>query len=164
MRLRKSTFFFGAVSILSLIITLAVTTNVRSRYINLLSQKESYLNTLLTAREAEKKLAFLTEKGSVFANFLKNDVNFLPYYRLLQSYLLASTSSANIDHINYDNQRNAEIVLIFSDYQNLYDSLQRLEDENFLNIFDNLTLDSFAISEGKTKNYQLTLKGRFKPL
>jgi hypothetical protein len=130
----------------------------------LLDQKAELLATLLTKKDLEQKALYLNTKGSQLSTYLKEDVNFLPYYKALQDYLPFSSQSATIDKVDYDNKRNVTIVLKFTDYDSFYNSLTLLQDQKFLSIFETLQLESFSISESKINNYTLTLSGKFKPI
>ncbi len=161
---RKITTLLGIVTIFILLSLFVVYQKIKSQHQSLLSKKEDYLNQLILKKDVEKQIIYFNEKSSLFNNILKKDVNFLPYYRILKTYLPVSTESADISSIKYDNQKIVEFALSFSNYEDLYNSLSNLENEEFLNIFDDLTLQSINLSETKIKNYQLSLKGKFKTL
>jgi hypothetical protein len=163
-RLRIITGVLAIISIISLFIIFFLQQQINSEYQKLLSKKEDYLRQITKKKEIEKQILYFNEKSNVFKQILKNDVNFLPYYRILRAYLLVSTESADINFIKYDNKKTVEFVLSFSNYIEMYNSLSNFEDKKFLTIFDNLILNSINFSEMKTKNYQLSLKGRLKQL
>ncbi|HLL60383.1 MAG TPA: hypothetical protein VK338_01580 [Candidatus Nitrosocosmicus sp.] len=128
------------------------------------TEKTILLESILARKEVEKNALLFNQRGITFNNFLKQDVNFLPYYKLLQKYLPLSSQAASIEKIDYDNKRNVTIVLRFNNYDNFYNSLSFLQDKEFLSIFDSLTLEAFSINEAKVNNYTLTLSGKFKQI
>lgn len=162
--LRRFTFALGAVSVLLLLIIFVLKTGAKSKYEEKLSTKQQHLTQLLAKKDIETKAIYFNEKSTVLKSYLKDDINFLPYYQKLQTYLPVSTDYTSIELINFDNERNAEIVLSFSNYDDFYRHLSRFENEQFLGIFENLMIDSFTLSEEKSQSYQLKLIGKFKPL
>lgn len=162
--LRKFTFALGAVSILLLLIIFVLKTGAKSKYEEKLSTKQQHLTQLLAKKDIETKAIYFNEKSTVLKSYLKDDINFLPYYQQLQTYLPVSTDYTSIELINFDNERNVEIVLSFPNYDDFYQHLSRFENEQFLGIFENLMIDSFTLSEEKSQSYQLKLIGKFKPL
>lgn len=162
--LRRLTFALGAVSVLLLLIIFVLKTGAKSKHEEKLSIKQQYFTQLLAKKDIETKAIYFNEKSTVLKSYLKDDINFLPYYQQLQTYLPVSTDYTSIELINFDNERNAEIVLSFSNYDDFYQHLSRFENEQFLGIFENLMIDSFTLSEEKSQSYQLKLIGKFKPL
>jgi len=163
-RFRRMTTLLGVVTILFLIIVFAIEEKIKKEYQTLLAKKQDFLNQLISKKDVEKQIIYFNEKSNFFNKVLKEDINFLPYYRVLKTYLPVSTQSADISMIKYNNTKKVEFVLTFSNYQDLYNSLSNLENEKFLNLFDELTLNSINLSETKIRNYQLSFRGRFKPL
>lgn len=161
---RKITLLLGIFTMLSLFTIFFIHKKIKTQYQTSLSKKENGLNQLILKKDIEKQVVYFNEKSSFFNKILKEDVNFLPYYRILKTYLPVSTESADISSIKYDNRKTVEFALTFSNYEDLYNSISAFEDEKFLNLFDELTLNSINLSEIKTKNYQLSLKGKFKAL
>jgi predicted RND superfamily exporter protein len=161
---RKVTFALGFITILILLAILINNQKVKNQYASLLSKKEAILQELSRKKEIEKQVVYVNEKSNFLDKVLNEDVNFLPYYRALKAYLPISTSSADIGSIKYDKAKRVEFLLNFSNYNDLYDSLSNFESEEFLKLFEELTLNSVNLSETKAKNYQLSLKGKFKDI
>lgn len=139
-----------------------ITRSTQQKIDNLKTQQAMLLTELKSKADLQNKALYLNTKGATLNTYLGQDVNFLPYYQDLLKYLPFSSQSASIDKIDYDNKRNATIILKFNDYDNFYNSLELLQNQKFLSIFDSLKLDSFSINESKTNNYTLTLIGKFK--
>jgi hypothetical protein len=161
---RKISIISGFLIVALLLIIFLFQQKIKTQYQELLSKKEQKLNQLLQKKEIEKKMLYINEKSISFKKNLQEDVSFLPYYHILLGHFPISSESANIKLIVYNNKRDVELLLNFYNYQDLYQSLGRLEEEKFLNLFDHLSLNSFSLSEEKMKSYQLTLKGKFKPI
>lgn len=161
---RGTTTLLGIITILFLLTIFFIDEKIKKEHQTLLSKKKDFLNQLILKKDVEKQIIYFNEKSNFFNKILKEDINFLPYYRVLKTYLPVSTQSADISLIKYNNTKKVEFALAFSNYQDLYNSLSNLENEKFLNLFDDLTLNSINLSETKIKNYQLSFKGRFKTL
>lgn len=162
--LRKISIFFSFLVLVLLLATFLFEQKLKNQYQQLLSKKETLLTQLLSKKELEKKVVYLNNKGAIFDKILTQDVNFLPYYKILVDYFPISSDSATIESVTFNNKKETELVLNFFNYQDLYDSLSHLEDEKFLSLFEELYLDWLNLTEEKTRNYQLTLKGKFKPI
>ncbi len=139
-------------------------TSVRSEYTKLETQKANLLTLILRRKTTENEAIYFNQKSTYFNTNLKEDVNFLPYYRNLQKYLELASNSASIESIDYDNKRNVSMVLKFNDYESFYSYLSSLQDPVFLNLFETLRLDSFSITEAKVSNYNLSFTGKFKEI
>lgn len=162
--LRKVAIISGFLIVVFLSIIFLFQQKIKGQYQRLLSKKQEKLKQLLAKKEREKKLVYINEKSLAFKRFLQEDMNFLPYYNALLNHFPISSESAKIKYINFNNQREVKLLISFYNYQDLYQSLGRLEDDKFLSLFDYLTLNSFSLSEEKMKTYQLTLKGKFNPI
>lgn len=162
--LRKISFVLIFFTFILLITILLFQQKINSQYQKLLLEKENYLQQLLSKKEIEKKVIYINEKGVTFNKILKEDVDFLPYYQTLIDYFPASSQSATIKSISFNNKKEVKIVVNFINEQELYQFLDHLEEDKFLNLFSNLFLNSFNLSEKEKKFYQLILEGQFKPL
>jgi len=161
---RKITVLLGIATVLCLFTIFYIDKKTKTQYQILLSKKEDYLKQLILKKNVERQTVYFNEKSNLFNKILKEDINFLPYYRILKTYLPVSTQSADINSVKYDNKKTVEFALSFSNYEDLYNSISAFENEKFLAFFDELTLNSINLAETKTKNYQLSLKGKFKTL
>lgn len=161
---RFSSYLLGAVTIAILGVVLFLKSNAKSKFDLAASKKENLLKESIRNKELEKSAIFLNDKSVQFNTFLSEDVNFLPYYRILREYLPTGTASAAINLISYDNKKNTVFLLDFSEYENFIFFLENVEDDKFLRIFENLTIESFSISEARQASYQLKLVGKFKPI
>jgi hypothetical protein len=158
------TVFIGFCSLASAFVLLLLIGSVKAEYNGLLNQKTQYLQDISQKQDIEKKALYINQKSSAVNTILKNDLNFLPYYTLLQQYLPLDSNSASIESIEYNNKREVQIVLAFSDYTEFYNSLSNLQNEQFLSIFEVLKLQSFSITEEKNNIYRLSLAGKFKAI
>lgn len=125
-------------------------------------EKELILSELIKKKEEQVQLSYVQEKDTLVNNAILNDVNFVPYYNELKSYLPIASGSASIDSIDFDNKQNFKLTISFFDYEKFNSFLAYLEDKKFLDIFEKLVLDSFSISEEKNNNYKLVLIGIIK--
>jgi hypothetical protein len=158
------TIFIGFCSFASAFVLFLVVNSARAEYNSLLVQKQQYLQDINQKQDIEKKALYINQKSSTVNTILKNDLNFLPYYTLLQQYLPLDSNAASIESIEYNNKREVEIILAFNNYAEFYNSLANLQDQKFLSIFESLKLESFTITEEKNNIYRLSLKGKFKQI
>lgn len=164
--LRTITILIGVLCVGALGVVFFLKTREQLYNKALLSRKEEYLTELLTKKDIEKKVVYFNEKSIAVDNLLKNDVRFLPYYRLLVSYLPQGASgSADLAEMQYDNKREASFTLNFPDSTDFYNVLDYFEEERFLSIFEKLTLKEFPVSdEPALGGFQVVFNGRFKPI
>lgn len=166
----------GVFIILSLAAVFFIKRQVSAEYKSLLAKKEEYLKALSSKQDLEKKVAYFNQKSSAFTSILNQDVNFLPYYNFLLSHMpiAISSDSAALNQINFDNQKNIKFSLNFNDPYVFLNNFEDFQNENFLKIFDELTLSEFTISEGnkaketasedKNANFSISFTGKLKPI
>lgn len=160
---RLFTYFLGLVTIVALSSVFALKSLMKTKYDLAAGKKQELLKESIRNKDLEHDALFMNDKSIAFNEYLSQDVNFLPYYRILRNYLPVSTSSASINLIGYDNKRNTSFTIEFSAYEDFIGFIENVEDEKFLSIFEKLQLESFSISEKKAANYRLRLVGKFKP-
>lgn len=168
------TVIIGVFTILSLAAVFFIKRQVLEEYKTLLDKKEEYLKLLSSKQDLDKKVVYFNEKSSAFANILNQDVNFLPYYDLLLSHIPISSDSASLSQINFDNQKNIKFSLNFTDTYVFLKNFENFKNENFLKIFNELTLSAFTISEGdktketvsenKSNKFSILFTGKLKPI
>lgn len=124
-------------------------------------QKKGLLTFLVANKEAETKFIYLRTKENQVANFLKNDVNFFPYYNLLNESLQSASPQARLDSVLIDKDRATEFAVGFDDFVALLSFFKFTETPVFLNNFSELTLGGFNIIQQEKKSYQLSFKGKF---
>lgn len=161
---RVVTFFLVAALFISIISLFLLMNSIKTQRQKLTAAKELLLTSIISRKDIETKALYFNQKGVALNTYLKDDVNFLPYYNQLQTYLPISSQSASIESIDYDNKRNVSVVLKFTNYDDFYNSLSSLQNSRFLSIFDSLSLEAFSITEAKVNNYSLQLVGKLKEL
>lgn len=162
-KFRYLVFGLSVLVILLLVIFFIFEINQNKRYLNLLNEKEMLLQSLLSKKEMEKNVLYFNQKIAAFAEIRQQDVNFFPYYQLLLTNFPFSTATATLTAFDLNNKREIKFTLNFSDFENFYQALEKLEDKKFLRLFERLTLQGISLKEGEAKNYQLTLTGKFIP-
>jgi len=95
---------------------------------------------------------------------MKNDVNFLPYYKLLRETISYSTTAAVIDNVVIDKNRNVNFDLLFPNYNSFINFFKFAESDSFLGKFKELTLNNFVANEKNLNKYKLSFTGVFKNL
>jgi len=125
---------------------------------NLIIQKKVLLENQKKNIFDETKIKIIFNKYQNFKKFLNNDANFLPYYELLVSSLKTATPEPVLLSFKVDKEKNTEFILGFNNIETMIKFLNFIENENFLNKFENLLLDGFSLDESKM---ELSFKGKF---
>lgn len=133
---------------------------------DLLTKKETYLKYLLDEKDVEANMRYFKSKQTQVNTFLKEDANFLPYYKVLKESLEKTSDKAILDTIDIDKDRNTRFVVKFNNSEEMLLFLRYIEDEEFLKNFLSLTLQNFNLNQQQAKGsrYQLELRGVFKEL
>lgn len=132
----------------------------------LLKKKETYLKYLLEEKEVEANMRYFKSKQTQVNTFLKEDANFLPYYKVLKESLEETSDKAILDTIDIDKDRNTRFVVKFNNSDEMLLFLRYIETEEFLKNFISLSLQNFNLNQQQAKGtrYQLELRGVFKEL
>lgn len=162
---RLMTVVFGGFCVGALVMMFYLKTNAQLKNKALLGKKEQYLTELLTKKDVEKQVLYFNDKSIAFDKILKEDVNFLPYYRLLSSRLPTATGAATLSDVTYNNKGEVSFALTFPDYNSFYNVLNDFQNQSFLNIFEKLSLGSFKVgNESGTTEYKISLQGNLEPI
>ena len=130
----------------------------------LLEEQRNTQRAIGKDEDIKEKLLLLSVKNSQLKQFMKNDVNFLPYYKLLRETLSHSTSAAALDNVTIDKDKNVNFDVFFPNYDSFINFFNFAESDNFLGKFKKLTLNNFAANEKSTNKYKLSFTGVFKDL
>jgi len=121
-------------------------------------QKKILLENQQANINEEAKIRLIFNKHQEIQSYLENDARFLPYYQLLISTLKTATPEPSLLFFKIDKEKNAEFTLGFTDINQMVKFLNFIEDENFINNFESLVLNSFSFTQSKT---ELSFKGKF---
>lgn len=160
-RLRLTILIIGILVLFLDIGFFAILIKQRSELDSVNEQKKSLLTFLVANKEAEAKFIYLRTKESQVSNFLKNDVNFFPYYNLLNESLQSASPQARLDSVLINKDRATEFTVGFDDFVALSSFFKFTESPVFLDNFSELTLGGFNILQQEKKTYQLSFKGKF---
>lgn len=161
---RGFTIGFGIISIIILIMVVYLMISLRLDNDRIDLQISDNQKFIINNAEVKTGINYFNQKNNLLSEILKNDVNFLPYYNKLNEFIPVSTEEATISNVNFDNKREIGFTMNFNSYEEFVGFLGALQDKSFLEIFDKLTLESFAIREGELVKYSLQLVGTMKPL
>lgn len=131
---------------------------------SLTSDKNKLLEFLVANRKEETSFAYFRNKQKQIATYLKNDVNFFPYYNLLNDSLKSSSPEAQLDAVVIDKTKDVDFVVVFADFTSLLSFFKFAESDSFLKNFTNLNLKRFDLGNKDNKNYKLSFKGVFKDI
>ncbi len=104
------------------------------------------------------------DKQKQISLYLKNDVNFFPYYNLLNDSLKSSSPEAQLDSVLIDRSKEADFSVAFVDFPSLLSFLKFAESEVFLKNFTDLSLKGFNLGTQQNKSLKLTFNGIFKDI
>ncbi len=135
-------------------------------------QKASYLQTLTQNKEVEAQFVYFVSKEKQISNILKNDVNFYPYYSILNASLSSSSPAATLQKLIINTDKTTEFTVGFNDFASLLNFLKFSESDFFLKSFTQLHLTNFTINSKQNSpnlptqlnNYTLNFSGTFKQI
>jgi hypothetical protein len=138
-------------------------------------QRKQYLAFLTRNNQVEAKFIFYKNKNTEFNNIMTNDVNFLPYYRVLNESLKFSTSAALLNTLTINKDRNTDFSILVEDYDTAFQFIKYAETDHFLKNFEALTLVEFSSQlntktlltttlDNQTRLITLSFKGKFRKL
>jgi len=156
--LRFFTFFLIFLFFLIFIIINFFTVSYRKKIDLLSSQKLNLIQELNNFINDEAKIYLFQNKYQALSQFLNEDAQFLPYYNLLISSLKSATPEPTLVFFRIDKEKNTEFILAFLNFDQMIKFLKFIEDENFLNKFENIVLNSFSTN---TSKIELSFKGKF---
>lgn len=131
---------------------------------SLTAEKNKLLEFMVANRKEETSFAYFRNKQKQIASYLKNDVNFFPYYNLLNESLKSSSPEAALDSVVIDKTKDVDFTVVFADFTSLLSFFKFAESDSFLKNFTNLNLKGFDIRTKENKNYKLSFKGSFKDI
>ena len=160
-KLRFVILIMGVIVFIADIVFFAILIGQKKDLDNRLNEKKSLLQFLVANKEVEAKFVYLRNKETQIATDLKNDVNFYPYYNLLNNSLKSSSPAASLDYVTIDKTKEVDFTVGFTDFSALSSFFKLAESDNFLKNFTILNLEGFnTVSQGQ-KGYSLNFKGKF---
>ena len=108
------------------------------------STSKQYLDFLIKNNNVEAKFIFYKNKNNEFNKIIGNDVNFLPYYEVLNDSLKKSTSSALLSALTINKDRTTDFSVSVGNYDSALVFIKYAETESFLNSFESLSLTQFT--------------------
>lgn len=162
--LRYSTFVIVAIFIVYIAFYYYLQMMQSKQLSNLLNEKNGHLNYFIQNKGVEASLMYFAKKQKNLQEFMKNDVKFLPYYKLLTDTLKYATTEAALDDINIDKKRNTEFTVSFQDYDAFRNFFEYIETDTFLDKFNTLVLKNFSTIKTQKSTYKLTFSGSFKEI
>lgn len=162
--LRYGTFIsVGLFAVISLGIFILLTAQ-KNDVTKLNNEKQELYSYVTANKEAEAKYVYFRNKQKQISDILKDDVNFYPYYQVLQSSLGESSSEAVLDALELDKSRVTKFTISFASYDILISYFKLFESQDFLKNFDELSVVKFNPIELSKDRYQLNFTGKFKHL
>lgn len=125
-------------------------------------RKKTFLTSISLQKEDEAKLIYISKKMDAYEQFIKEDAQFLPYFTLLNNTLKTSSPSGSLSSFVIDKNRDVTFVLAFNGLEEMLQSFQFVESEQFLKNFEELLLTQFlSQKQNTTQKYELSFEGKF---
>lgn len=151
------------VSIICAILTVAAA----GYYYYIQEELKDYQAQIRTVESATKlntdiqgNIVYFISKKDQLNQFLKDDINFDVYYGLLQDILQRSGSSTTLSQMTLGADRDTSFVIQVPTFADGAPLMSFIESENFLQYFETLTMNSFAVDSGS--ELELRFRGKFK--
>jgi hypothetical protein len=171
-RVEKIFFWIRVIASSSIVFLLII--NLLSFFLHLNNKKEigelnkkktDLLKFLTENASVEAKYQVFTKKFNHFKQIIGQDVNFLPYYRLVNQSLQSATTEAVLKSIKISKDKKTTFVIGFTTFEQMINFLNTVENINFTKNFQSLSLKNFSLNREKQSNkneYQLDFEGQFK--
>ena len=162
--LRLSVYGIGLFLVVVIIIVFWVSQKQSKQLSSLMKEQRNIQLAIKKKQDVKERLLLLSVKNSQLKKFMGNDVNFLPYYKLLRETISHSTTAAILDNVVVDKDKNVNFDVLFPDYNSFIDFFSFAESDDFLSKFQRLSLNSFVADEESVNKYDLSFSGVFKNL
>ncbi len=151
------------------LITSLIFIATKKKQMDVLIQKEQNLQTFIKNNfPLEENFKNFNNLFSQLKENLNKDVNFYPYYNLINDSLKISTNPPVIESLKIDQNKKVNFTLSFNNMTHLIEFLDYVEKETFLTNFINLKLESFSVESQSLLNtstsYKLSFVGQFKKI
>lgn len=166
-KLKKVIYFLLLFSILISAFMLIILNNKKNELDQLLEKKKYLEDQLSKKQNIDVKYQIFSHKFLQLKNILDSDVNFYPYYKLINDSLKKATISALLESIEITKNKETNFTVSFKDFNELINFLNHVEEINFLSHFNQLTLKSIVLNQNaaqmeKNQQYNLVFTGIFK--
>lgn len=164
---KKFIYFFLFFSILTTFFILIILNNKKNELNQLIKEKKYLESFLREKKDVDIVYQIFSNKFSQIKNILDSDVNFYPYYKIINDSLKKATISAFLESITITKNKETNFTISFKDFNALINFLDFIEDENYLSNFSQLTLKNINLKQKTTSNqanqeYNLDFTGQFK--
>ena len=167
LKFKKFIYSFLSFSILITLITLIILNNKKNELNQLVKEKKYLENFINKNKDVDIAYQIFSNKFSQIKNILNSDVNFYPYYKIINDSLKKATISASLESITITKNKETNFTISFKDFNALISFLDFIEDESYLSNFRQLTLKNINLNQKPTSNqagqeYKLDFVGQFK--
>lgn len=164
-KIRIFTIVITTIFFLTNLLLFSLLINAQQEIKQLNLKKEELLKFMIDNADIEAKYKIFSIKYSSLKDILAQDVNFFPYYNIINESLKASTTDAIIKSIEIDKDKQTTFSVSFATFEEMINFLTNIENPDFTKNFQSLTLKSFSLIQGKEINkneYLLNFEGKFK--
>lgn len=135
----------------------------RKADLSVLDNKKSALLLILKNNvNVEAELTNLAVKNETLNKYLKEDVEFLPYYNILIQAVNQNETKATIEDASIDKDKNFSFSVRFNNFDQFISFFSYVEKDIFLQNFDKISITNLYLTEKKdNKQYILEFNGKF---
>lgn len=163
-RIKKYLFYSIILLLLVIVGFQLVGLEIKNKIKTLEGEQEIILADTINTRNDDAGLDELVIKKKLIQQYLKDDVQFNTYYRLVQSYV-ADNAGAQLSQFKLDKDRETEIIIKFSTYDDYKRFVKGLENDAFIQNFDELIMGALPIeNSAESEEMSITFNGSFKEI
>jgi len=131
----------------------------------LIKKKENLLKFISQHAPTEAKYQIFSKKFDYLKKILDQDVNFFPYYQLINQSLQSATTGAILKSITISKDKKTNFEVGFTTFEEMINFLNTVESSQFTQNFQSLSLKNFSLKqelETNKKEFLLNFEGQFK--
>jgi len=128
------------------------------------SEFTSFNRYILLNESFSKQIQQFVFKYTTLQSYMKEDAKSYTYYEKILEIFDQTTATESLESFGIDNNREAEITINFSDYNDALSFIEDLETPIFSDNFEQIAIAGFSVVQQNQEGYQLTLDGVFKSL
>ncbi len=159
--IRYGAYISSAAFLLTVFALFLILLQKNDQYNMKVSRRQELIDFLSSNQQREADFLVFGNKLLQTSTFMKDDVNFYPYYNILSESLKDASDEARFVSLVITNKKEVEFVVQVDSYASLFSFFKFAESDKFSKFFDQLTLSQLDLAETK-KNYLVTFKGKFK--
>lgn len=132
-------------------------------------QKDLYATFIDNNKDIEKEIILLHKRKEYLKRVLKDDINFRPYYTILNGIVdqpegATASNSSVIQNIEFSYDTSTTITFESANEESSWQLIRRLESSETIGQFDQLVINGIVYNGLQEDHYQLYAEGKLKNL